>query len=99
MPIRSYKDKGASDIAAELPSKLARRKLPVDLHDAAYRKLVFLDNAQTLQDLTNWKSLHLEKLRGDRKDQSSIRINEQYRICFRWTGRDAVDVEIMDYHR
>ena len=98
MPIRSYKDKGTGDIAAERPSKQGRRKLPVELHETAYRKLLFLDNAQALPDLTNWKSLHLEKLRGDRKGQYSIRINEQYRICFHWTGADAVEVEIVDYH-
>ena len=99
MPIRHYRDKGTRGIAAELPSRQARRKLPVAFHETAYRKLVFLDNAQALQDLTDWKSLHLEKRRGDRKDQYSIRINEQYRICFRWTRRDALDVEIVDYHR
>ena len=98
MAIRSYKDKGTGDIAAEVNSKPARSKLPVSLHETAYRKLLFLDNAYTLEDLVNWKSLQMEKLKGKRKGQYSIRINDQYRICFRWTGRDAVDVEIVDYH-
>ena len=98
MAIRSYKDKATSDIAAEIQSKQARHRLPGALHGVAYRKLVFLDNAQALQDLTDWKSLQVEQLRGDRRGQYSIRINDQYRICFRWTGRDAVDVEIVDYH-
>ena len=99
MSIRSYKDKATSDIAAEVPSKQARGKLPSVLHKAAYRKLVFLDNAQALQDLTDWRSLQLEKLQGNRRGHYSIRINDQYRICFRWSGRDALDVEIVDYHR
>jgi proteic killer suppression protein len=60
--------------------------------------LVFLANATSIADLANWKGLRLEKLKGDRKDQFSIRINDQYRICFRWTGSDAFDVEIVDYH-
>jgi len=51
-----------------------------------------------LVDLRNWQSLRLEKLKGDRKDQHSIRINDQYRICFRWAGTDALDVEVVDYH-
>ena len=79
-------------------SKFARRKLPTSLHDAAYRKIVFLDNAHSLQDLANWKGLYLEKLKGDRKDQYIVRINDRYRICFRWNGADACDVEIVDDH-
>jgi toxin HigB-1 len=98
MPVRSFKDQGTRDIADEISSKLARRKLPPSLHGAAYRKLVFLDNAYSLQDLANWKGPHLEKLRGDRKDQYGIRINDRYRICFSWSGTDALDVEIVDYH-
>jgi len=98
MPIGSYKDQGTSDIAHEVRSKNARRKLPDALHDVAYHKMVFLDNAHSLHDLANWKSLHLEKLKGNRKDQYSIRINDRYRICFRWNGVDALDVEIVDYH-
>jgi proteic killer suppression protein len=98
MPIGSFKDQGTSDIAHEVRSKNARRKPPEALHDTAYRKLVFLDSAHSLRDLANWKSLRLEKLRGNRKDQYSIRINDQYRVCFKWNGVDAIDVEIVDYH-
>jgi proteic killer suppression protein len=98
MAIRSFADPGTADIAHEVGSKSSRRKLPPSLHDAAYRKMVFLDNAQSLRDLANWQSLRLEKLKGDRKDRYSIRINDQYRICFRWLGADAADVEIVDYH-
>jgi proteic killer suppression protein len=98
MPIRSFKDEGTHDIAHDIRSKPARKKLPEILHESAYRKLVYLDNAQAINDFLNWKSLRLEKLKGDRKDQYSIRINDQYRICFSWNGRDALDVEIIDYH-
>ena len=98
MAIRSFRDDGTHDIANDVSSKAARRRLPPTLHDIAYRKLVFLDNARSLVDLTNWQSLRLEKLRGDRRDQYSIRINNRYRICFRWAGTDALDVEVVDYH-
>src|ERR1700722_15351781 len=98
MPVRSFKDRGTSDIAAGIRSKFARRKLPPMLLENAYRKLVFLDNAFALEDLANWRGLGLERLKGDRKDQHSIRINDQYRICFRWNGKEALDVEIVDYH-
>jgi proteic killer suppression protein len=98
MPIKSFKDQGTRDIAEELGSKAARKTLPVVLHEVAYRKLVFLDNAYALSDLAGWKSLRLEKLRGDRRNQFSIRINDQYRICFLWSGADALDVEVVDYH-
>ncbi|HAK94416.1 MAG TPA: plasmid maintenance system killer protein [Planctomycetes bacterium] len=98
MAIRTFKNKATCDIAREIRSKIARKRLPEFLHESAYRKLVFLDNAHSLGDLMEWRSLHLEKLKGDRKDQYSIRINDQYRICFRWSGTEAVDVEIVDYH-
>lgn len=98
MPIRSFKDKGTSDIAHEIVSKYSLKLLPVNLHENAYSKLIFLDNATSLNDLINWQGLRLEKLKGNRSGQHSIRINNQYRICFRWIGNNAVDVEITDYH-
>ena len=98
MAIRSFKDKASSDIAHEIRSKQARQALPEFLHDIAYRKMIFLDSAHALSDLVQWQGLRLEKLKGDRRDQYSIRINEQYRICFRWNGIDALDVEVDDYH-
>jgi len=98
MPIKSFKDDGTRNIAEERATKAARKKLPAILHAAAYRKIVFLDNAHALTDLTAWKSLRLEKLQADRKNQFSIRINDQYRICFRWSGADAFEVEVVDYH-
>jgi proteic killer suppression protein len=62
------------------------------------RKLAMLDGAQLLDDLKVPPGNRLEKLRGDRQGQYSIRINDQYRICFVWRGPDAYDVEITDYH-
>ena len=62
------------------------------------RKLKQLDLARTLDDMRAPPANRLEPLIGDRKGQWSIRINDQYRVCFRWTGTDAHDVEIVDYH-
>lgn len=64
----------------------------------ARRKLVYLHRAQRLEDLRVPPGNRLEALRGDRKGQHSIRINDQWRICFRWKDGDAFDVEIVDYH-
>lgn len=74
------------------------RKLPGDIQQVAYRKLRYLNNARTLRDLRIPPSNRLEKLRGERVGQHSIRINDQWRICFKWQGNDAYDVEIVDYH-
>jgi toxin HigB-1 len=62
------------------------------------RKLAILDNATTLEDLKIPPGNRLEKLRGDREGDYSIRINDQYRICFEWRGSDAYEIEITDYH-
>lgn len=99
MPIKSFKEKVTEDIANENSSKKALKLLPKGLHKIAYRRLVFLDNASRLGDLQEWRSLRLEKLKGDRKEQLSIRINDQYRICFFWRENGAEEVEIVDYHR
>jgi proteic killer suppression protein len=64
----------------------------------AERKLLMLDNARSLDDLRSPPGNRLEPLKGDRKGQHSIRINDQYRICFRWTALGPEDVEIVDYH-
>lgn len=64
----------------------------------AARRLQTLDYASAIEDLKNPPGNRLEKLKGDRKGQWSIRINDQFRICFRWDGKDAWDVEIVDYH-
>jgi len=64
----------------------------------ARRKLLYLHRARNLQDLQQPPGNHLEALKGDRKGQHSIRINDQWRICFTWKDADAHDVEIVDYH-
>ncbi len=64
----------------------------------AVRRLLLLDNAETLGDLAALPSNRLEALRGDRAGQHSIRINVQWRVCFRWTDDGPCDVEIVDYH-
>jgi proteic killer suppression protein len=74
------------------------RKLPQDIQRVARRKLEILDAAEVLQDLRIPPSNRLEKLSGDRKGQHSIRINDQWRICFEWRRGDAYNVEIADYH-
>ncbi len=74
------------------------RRLPETIHRAALRKLVMLNAAVELGDLRAPPGNRLEKLVGDRAGQHSIRINDQWRICFTWLEGDAYDVEITDYH-
>lgn len=73
-------------------------KLPQDIQKIARRKLEILEGAEILMDLRIPPNNHLEKLSKDRKGQYSIRINDQWRICFEWRGGDAYNVEIVDYH-
>jgi proteic killer suppression protein len=74
------------------------RRLPGDIQQIALRKLRMLNRAIDLKDLRVPPNNRLEKLSGNRKDQWSIRINDQWRVCFRWNAGDAFDVEIVDYH-
>lgn len=74
------------------------RKLPTDIQRTARRKLIYLDDAENLQDLQAVPGNKLEKLKGNRAGQYSIRINDQWRICFDWTKDKAKNVEIVDYH-
>ncbi len=74
------------------------RRLPHDIQNRALRKLRQLDAALILDDLKNPPSNHLEALKGARKGQMSIRINDQWRICFYWSDGEATEVEIIDYH-
>lgn len=85
-------------VAEDLYNGTPNRQLPVGLQRIAMRKLRYLDNAADLIDLRIPPGNRLEKLAGDRKDQYSIRINAQYRICFRWKNSDAYEVSIVDYH-
>jgi len=71
---------------------------PANLRNVAKRKLTMLDSATKLEDLRIPPRNKLEKLEHDRKGQHSIRINDQFRVCFLWQGGDAYDVEITDYH-
>jgi len=93
--IRSFKDKEAAGVFRRERS----RRLPEDLQRPALRKLRMLNRAVSLNDLRIPPANRLEKLTGDRTGQYSIRINDQWRVCFRWQGTDAYDVEIVDYHR
>ena len=93
--IVSFKDRGTEDIFNGIDTKSARRTCPRQLWPAAQRRLDALNTAAALSDL---RPFGLEKLQGDRAGQHSIRINEQYRICFVWTPQGPADVEIVDYH-
>ena len=73
-------------------------KLPKDIQRTVRRKLIYLDDAEDLQDLLAPPGNHLEKLKGHRSGQVSIRINDQWRICFEWVDNKADNVEIADYH-
>jgi proteic killer suppression protein len=92
--IRSFADRETERLFARRPG----RRLPQSLRRAMLRKLVILDSAETLADLKSPPGNRLEKLRGDRAGQHSIRINDQWRVCFRWRSGDAHEVEIVDYH-
>ena len=72
--------------------------MPGDIQQIALRKLRMINNARSINDLRIPPANRLEKLSGDREGQHSIRINDQWRICFVWQGGDALDVEITDYH-
>ena len=74
------------------------RRLPASIQRVARRKLLWLNQARRLNDLRSPPGNRLEALQGERAGQHSIRINDQYRLCFRWQGEDALDVEIVDYH-
>ena len=79
-------------------NRLYSRKFPTDIQRSALRKLRMLNRAISLQDLRVPPGNRLEELKGDRKGQHSIRINDQWRICFTWQNSEAFNVEIVDYH-
>jgi proteic killer suppression protein len=88
----------ASEEARKIFQGTLSTRLPKDIQRTARRKLIYLDDAVDLQDLRAPPGNHLEKLKGARAGQYSIRINDQWRICFNWTGHKARNVEIVDYH-
>lgn len=92
--IRSFRDRLTEAVAEGRKPK----GFPPDLIKVARRKLFMLDNATTLNDLRVPPANQLEALKEDRKGQHSIRINDQFRVCFRWVDGNAEDVEIVDYH-
>ena len=96
--IGSFGNRGTRDIFDGRGSRAARKACPTSLWRVATRKLDQLNRVYRLQDLAVPPGNRLEGLRGDRAGQHSIRINDQYRICFRWEGEHAYDVEITDYH-
>jgi proteic killer suppression protein len=74
------------------------RRLSADVQRVAHRKLVILHAAESLEDLRAPPGNRLERLSGDREGKYSIRVNDQWRVCFRWSDGDAYEVEIVDYH-
>ncbi len=92
--IRSFRDPETETVFAGRRS----RRLPGDIQVAALRKLLLLDAARDLRELRNPPGNRLELLTGGRTGQHSLRINDQWRVCFRWEEGDAHDVEIVDYH-
>jgi toxin HigB-1 len=96
--IVSFADRGTEDLFEGDDSRKARRTCPEQLWAVARRKLDQLNSVTRLSDLGVPPDNHLEPLRGDRIGQHSIRINQQYRVCFRWTDHGPADVEIVDYH-
>jgi len=98
MAIRNFKNKGTEQVNYGLSAQEAFQILPKELHRKARIKLARLGAATSMQDLQEIRGNRFEKLKGERKGQYSIRINDQYRICFKWEKENAVDVEIVDYH-
>ena len=92
--IRGFRDRETAFIWEGVRS----RKLPPEIQTVALRKLMMLNRARELQDLRVPPGNRLERLEGERRSQWSIRVNRQFRICFRWRDGDAHDVEIVDYH-
>jgi proteic killer suppression protein len=96
--IVSFRDQAAEDIFNGINSKAARKVCPQTLWRITSRKLDQLDSVQQLEELRVPPGNHLEKLSGNRKTEYSIRINEQYRICFMWGESGPFNVEVTDYH-
>ena len=92
--IKNFKD----DETQKIYQRQRSRKLPTDIQQVDLRKLRMINNSISINDLRVPPANHLEKLSGNRAGQWSIRINDQWRVCFRWEGSDALDIEITDYH-
>lgn len=92
--IRSFRSRETE----RLFNRIRSSRLPAEIQQVALRKLRMLHRSRTLADLRIPPGNRLERLRGEREGQYSIRVNTQWRICFRWLDGDAFDVEIVDYH-
>jgi len=96
--IVSFINQASEDIFNGKRSKQASKVCPASLWKVAVRKLDQLNQVEILDDLRIPPGNRLEKLKGDRSGQHSIRINDQYRVCFKWTNQGPVEVEVTDYH-
>lgn len=96
--VGTFRDPGTEDVFNARATKRARRVCPTTLWAVARRKLELLDSAGALGDLRVPPANRLEALKGDRRGQDSIRINDQYRVCFVWTELGPAQVEIVDDH-
>ena len=94
----TFLGRGTEDVYNGVDSKAARKVCPTQLARRARSKLFLIDDAESVQDLRVPPGNRLEALKGDRRGQYSVRINDQFRICFRWTDSGARDAEIVDYH-
>jgi proteic killer suppression protein len=94
----TFLGRGTEDVYNGIDTKAARKVCPSRLIRRARAKLFLIDDAESVRDLKIPPGNRLEELKGDRRGQHSIRINDQFRICFRWTDAGARDVEIVDYH-
>ena len=94
MVIQTFSDRDTERLFHREPV----RRFPAELQRAMLRKLVLVDAAEQLEDLRVPPGDRLEKLKGDRAGQHSIRVNDQWRICFRWKDGNAFDVAVVDYH-
>ncbi len=95
--IRSFADQTTADIFSERSTRAARR-IPAAVWPAARRKLKWLDVAHELSDLASPPGNRLEALKGAKRGRHSVRVNDQYRLTFRWEGSDAYEVRCEDYH-
>jgi toxin HigB-1 len=96
--IQSFKNKGTEDIFDGSVSRIARKCCPQSLWPVTRRKMDQINRVRDITELKLPPGNRLESLKGDRKNQYSIRINQQYRICFTWEEGHAYDIEITDYH-
>ena len=96
--IAHFSDKGTEDIFQRVESREARRVLPIELHRNAAKKLAMINAARFVEDLKIPPGNRLEKLKGTLEGHYSVRINDQWRIVFRWADGSAFDVSICDYH-